>query len=480
MTAPVFGLCLGLVISLGVSDAGDHIRRHMKHLGRRDLTGKPLILTTYIKNGRLEEGRRAAEVTPIIPGIRSYSGFLTVNKTHNSHMFFWYFPPISNGTTMSPKAYNKDEMFPVVLWLQGGPGSSSMFAALRELGPLHLNEDDTLVFNPYSWADQAHLFFIDNPVGTGFSFSDESGYSTNLSHVTDNLFSAVSQFLELFGLQNEEFYITGESYAGKYIPSLGARIHEMNQKNQGEFPINLRGVAIGNGLVDPPNMMDFGDYLYQLGMIDIQTRRLFNRIRDKIKLLIDRNELLKAQDLHQKWIQGDITKTPSLFTNVTGLHSYFNFLQIGDRVNEKKLLKRFFKKAAVAEALHTNGVKFMKHNEVVHEKLRSDLLLSEVEHLKLLMNHYRVLLYHGQLDIKDSYPLMLNYLRKIKWKNAEEYRHARRELWTVDGLLAGYYKSAGDFTEMLVRDASHMVPSDQPEWAHAMIMNFIYKRPFSS
>ncbi|MCH1932664.1 S10 family peptidase, partial [Shewanella sp. A25] len=78
--------------------------------------GDPLFLTPYIEEGKIQEGQAAAKVQ--LPGsnITSYSGYLTVNKTYTSNLFFWFFP-----SETDPKNA------PVVLWLQGGPGGSSLF-----------------------------------------------------------------------------------------------------------------------------------------------------------------------------------------------------------------------------------------------------------------------------------------------------------------------------------------------------------------
>ncbi|KAF6214644.1 hypothetical protein GE061_009387 [Apolygus lucorum] len=82
--------------------------------------------------------------------------------------------------------------------------------------------------------------------------------------------------------------------------------------------------------------------------------------------------------------------------------------------------------------------------------------------LEALMDDYKVLLYSGQLDIICAYPLTMNYVRKLKWKGAKDYSEAVRQIWYVGSDVAGYSKSAGNFTELLVRDAGHMVPGDQP------------------
>lgn len=93
--------------------------------------------------------------------------------------------------------------------------------------------------NPYSWHLKYNLLFIDNPVGTGFSYTDPDGYCQNITQVADHLHIGLRQFFQLFPwLHENPFYITGESFAGKYIPAIGYKIYEENKDE--EFVINLQ------------------------------------------------------------------------------------------------------------------------------------------------------------------------------------------------------------------------------------------------
>lgn len=100
--------------------------------------GTALILTPYIENGQIEEARQASRVnSEIFLGIESYSGFITVNKEYDSNMFFWYFPVLN-------KAVNET---PWIVWLQGGPGASSMTGLFDEIGPFKVSPGGTLKSN---------------------------------------------------------------------------------------------------------------------------------------------------------------------------------------------------------------------------------------------------------------------------------------------------------------------------------------------
>jgi vitellogenic carboxypeptidase-like protein len=137
-----------------------------------------------------------------IGNFTSYSGYFTVNETTGSNMFFWYFP-----------AQNGNASAPLLLWLQGGPGASSMFGLFSENGPFTVAADGaSLIANPYTWNTEFSLIYIDNPVGAGFSFTQSnSGYVQNQQDVANDLYSALTQFFQVFPeLQTVDFYATGE------------------------------------------------------------------------------------------------------------------------------------------------------------------------------------------------------------------------------------------------------------------------------
>ena len=160
--------------------------------------GPTLFLTPYIESGRFEEAADAARVQSVMQTEESYSGFLTVNKEYNSSLFFWYFP--SRAIDKGKKA----EDIPLVLWLQGGPGWPTMYGLFKENGPYlvgwDVDEERTfLVPNKFSWTDDHHMLYIDNPVGAGFSFTDDVlGFPTTDEEVSQDLLYAVRQFMKLF------------------------------------------------------------------------------------------------------------------------------------------------------------------------------------------------------------------------------------------------------------------------------------------
>nr|CAH7750803.1 unnamed protein product [Callosobruchus chinensis] len=95
-------------------------------------------------------------------------------------------------------------------------------------------------------------------------------------------------------------------------------------------------------------------------------------------------------------------------------------------------------------------------------------------------NNFRMMLYAGQVDIRVAYPLTQNFLKNVKFNDSEKFHNATRKIWYVDEDVAGYYKTAGKFTDVLVRSAGHMVPLDQPKVALDLINKFVRNQPLGS
>ncbi|KAK2746855.1 hypothetical protein FQN57_002897 [Myotisia sp. PD_48] len=166
------------------------------------------------------------------PGIKQYSGYLDDNAS-DKHLFFWFF-----------ESRNDPKKDPIVLWLNGGPGCSSMIGLFMELGPSTVDRNIKVVRNPHAWNNNASMIFMDQPVNTGFSYSSRSVTST--AGASKDFFAFLTLFFKQFPeYATQDFHIAGESYAGHYIPVFAADI--LAQQSN----INLKSILIGNGLTDP-------------------------------------------------------------------------------------------------------------------------------------------------------------------------------------------------------------------------------------
>ncbi|XP_063389056.1 venom serine carboxypeptidase-like [Cydia fagiglandana] len=422
--------------------------------------GEPLFLTPLLERGDVAEARRLARVSLFHDlHIESYAGFFTVDKTYDSNHFFWYFPSMSTDR----------ENDPIIFWLEGGPGTSGLINVFMGNGPVAIR-NYTFERREHHWALSHHMIYIDSPVGTGFSFTKHSeGYCTDQTQIAEHLYSSLTQFFQLFPeLKQNEFFIAGESYGGKYVPALGYAIHKKNPT--AETKINLKGLAIGNGVVNPEHQLLYGSFLYQIGLIDLNERIIFEKNEAKAVNYIRNSQWIEAEDIVVELLAGP----DCYFNNFTGFDSYYNFLDPKIYFAHLKTeYESVLKNNSVRNAIHVGDLTF--HNgSVPHEHLRQDMMKSVAPWLSELLDHYHCLIYSGQLDIIVAYPLTLNYLQKLNFSGSEEYRTAKRSIWRVDGEIAGYAKQGGRLVEVLVRNAGHGVPMDQPRWAVDMIQRFTH------
>lgn len=183
-----------------------------------------------------------------LPGIgpvnfKQYAGYINVNKVTGRNLFYWF--------TESQKDPTND---PVVLWLNGGPGCSSLGGFFEELGPFiprpAAKGNITLEINPFSWNNVANMIFLDSPSGVGFSYStDVSDYTVGDYRTANDTYNFLLQFFQLYPqFAKNPFWITGESYAGHYVPTLAHRIVLGNAQNVQK--INFKGFMVGNPWTD--------------------------------------------------------------------------------------------------------------------------------------------------------------------------------------------------------------------------------------
>ncbi|KAK7080869.1 hypothetical protein SK128_028084 [Halocaridina rubra] len=453
------------------SEHGDLYAPNHSHFLDEDV-GEPLFLTPYIEAGKIEEARALSLVSLDQQSGRSYSGFLTVNKEYNSNLFFWFFPASVNAINA-----------PVFVWLQGGPGASSLFGLFAEHGPFNVDAKLNLAPRDYPWTKTNNIIYIDNPAGTGFSFTThEAGYARNQSDVGRDLYAALLQFFQLFPeLQSNDFYITGESYAGKYVPAITYTIHQNNPKAAKK--INLKGMAIGDGLCDPVTMTNYGDFLYHVGLIDENDQKYFKEQSNLAIKYINEEKWLEAFKVFDSLLNGDEISYPSYFSNVTGLTDYFNYVA-NEAPEDTNYWPDFINKPLIRKAIHVGNSTFNSGNKV-EDNLLEDVMKSVKPWIEEIMDNYKVMIYNGQLDVIIAYTLTENFLNSLNWSQAQKYKESPRHIWKVDNEVAGYVREVPGFVQVMIRNAGHMVPHDQPKWAFDMISRFtamksIYETNFNS
>ncbi|XP_027348303.1 serine carboxypeptidase-like 50 [Abrus precatorius] len=390
------------------------------------------------------------------------SGYLPIGSTSNSAIFYTFYEAQNSPSPLSRT--------PLLIWLQGGPGCSSMIGNFYELGPWRVTKSLTLQPNPGAWNRIFGLLFLDSPIGTGFSIaSTPQEIPIDQNAVAKHLFAAITRFVQLGPVfKNRPIYITGESYAGKYVPAIGYYILQKNANLDISERVNLAGVAIGDGLTDPVSqVVTHAANAYYVGLINERQK----------------NELEKAQleavGLAQKGNWSEATNARNevlhMLQNMTGLATLYDYTR--KEPYQSDLVEQFLNITEVKKALGVNeSFVYEICSDVVGAALHADVMKSVKYMVEHLVTKTRVLLYQGQYDVQDGVVQAEAWVKTMKWEGIVEYLNAERKIWKVNGELAGYVQNWKSLTNVVVLGAGHLLPTDLAVNSQAMIEDWVLER----
>uniref|UniRef100_A0A8C4FEQ1 Carboxypeptidase n=1 Tax=Dicentrarchus labrax TaxID=13489 RepID=A0A8C4FEQ1_DICLA len=434
-----------------------------------------LLLLLLLLKQVLSDAAPAADEVTYLPGLqkqpsfRHYSGYL--NVADGKHLHYWFVESQQNPASD-----------PVVLWLNGGPGCSSLDGLLTEHGPFLIQDDGvTLQYNPYSWNKIANVLYLESPVGVGFSYSDDQKYGTNDTEVSMNNYLALKDFFRLFPEFNKnELFLTGESYGGIYIPTLAERVME-------DASLNLQGVAVGNGMssyeLNDNSLVYFAYYHGLLGSrlwSDLQT---FCCSGGKCNFYDNQDQncsLGQVQDI----VYSSGLNMYNLYApcpgGVRGLASLHLSVRLDPPCTNSTPSSLYLNNPYVRAALHISpkALDWVICSAEVNLKYGRLYMDVRKQYLKLLSAlKYRVLVYNGDVD------MACNFMGD-EWfvESLNQQVEVQRRPWLYDDedgrQVGGFVKEFDNIAFLTVKGSGHMVPSDKPIAAFAMFTRFIKRQPY--
>ncbi|VDL62597.1 unnamed protein product [Nippostrongylus brasiliensis] len=392
------------------------------------------------------------------PNFSSYSGYLSASATDKFH--YWL--------TDSQRNPSKD---PLILWLNGGPGCSSIGGLIEELGPFKVKDYGATVYaNEYSWNLFANVLFLESPSGVGYSFNTNGNVSTNDDDTAEHNYQALVDFLRKFPeYLGRDTYITGESYGGVYLPTLAVKMLQ----DKTNFP-GFKGMAIGNGALNFPHNYDTMIPLYYYHGL-VRDEYIFNATNDLDPYNIYSTCYSTVSGNKRDHIERFIRRASRVPARVTTRH-----VPLCDQIGNTE---DYMNRADVRKALHipSSLPRWIDCSSTVENSytITHYEMSNEIE--QIASAGVRILIYNGDVDTVCSHVMNRQFLSNLNRTIIGKERV--NEPWYYLGenpTVAGFqlrYEGGIDF--LTVRGSGHFVPEDKPREALQMIYNFVSNRDYS-
>ncbi|XP_046403152.1 retinoid-inducible serine carboxypeptidase-like [Ischnura elegans] len=374
---------------------------------------------------------------------------------------------------------------PLVLWLQGGPGSSSTgFGNFAEIGPLTV---DGQIRNS-TWVKQVNVLFVDSPVGAGYSYVDGNKTSLlckNNSQIATDLTSFMMGFLaKLPDFSTVPFYIFSESYGGKMAAEFARMLYKSMES--GKLKIAFAGVALGDPWISPmDSVQSWAPYLLETGVIDSNGFRMVEKWAN----------LTQAAVLSGNWTNATMmwSHTEDAVTEVSHNVDFYNILALTKPSTNISVHTLGYKGALyqrhvadvedealsklmngpVRENLRVipDNVTWGSQSKAVFDALTDDFMRPATNIVETLLNSTKlsVTVYSGQLDLVVATPGTLKWVENLRWAGSKGWLEAKRIPMVVNGFTQGYFKKMKNFSFFWINRAGHMVPKDNPSAALALL-----------
>nr|XP_055114798.1 retinoid-inducible serine carboxypeptidase isoform X2 [Symphalangus syndactylus] len=358
--------------------------------------------------------------------------YVTVRK--DAYMFWWLYY-----ATNSCKNFSE---LPLVMWLQGGPGGSSTgFGNFEEIGPL----DSDLKPRKTTWLQAASLLFVDNPVGTGFSYVNGSGaYAKDLAMVASDMMVLLKTFFNCHKeFQTVPFYIFSESYGGKMAAGIGLELYKAIQ--QGTIKCNFAGVALGDSWISPvDSVLSWGPYLYSMSLLEDKGLAEVSKVAEQVLNAVDKGLYREATEL---WGKAEMI----IEQNTDGVN-FYNILTKSTPTSTMESSLEFTQSHLVHLC--------QRHVRHLQRDALSQLMNGPIrKKLKIIPED-------------QSWGGQEAWVRKLKWPELPKFSQLKwKALYSDPKSLetSAFVKSYKNLAFYWILKAGHMVPSDQGDMALKMM-----------
>lgn len=415
---------------------------------------------------------------PTSVGFSQFSGYVTVNKRAGRALFYWLVEaPVSRG----PKSR------PLLLWLTGGPGCSSIaYGSAEEIGPFRIRSDGrTLYSNRYAWNNLANVLFLESPAGVGFSYSNTTSdlYAAGDQSTAEDTYTFLVNWFERFPqYKHRDFYIAGESYAGHYVPQLSLLIYRQN-KGVNNPIINLKGFMVGNAVTDDyHDFIGTFEYWWTHGLISDSTYKVLRETCDLGSTRRPSTDCIKALTVADAE-QGNIdpysiytrpcNNTSSLKRNLRGHYPWMS--RAYDPCTER-YSQIYFNLPEVQKALHANvtciSYPWSTCSDTVGNYWADSPLSMLPIYQELIPAGLRIWVYSGDTDSVVPLTATRYSIDALKLPTIRNWYP-----WYDNGKVGGWSQVYQGLTLATITRAGHEVPLHRPRQAYILFRSFLENKP---
>jgi carboxypeptidase C (cathepsin A) len=425
---------------------------------------------------------------------RLFSGYLDVNNVKKFHYFFNY-------------AHEDPENKPLVLWLAGGPGCSALDTWANEHGPMTIGTDGNFHINEYSWNRAANMIYLEAPGDVGFSYIDSNldyeKYINDDIAANDNLQALLNFFQKFPSMKGKDFYISGESYGGIFVPMLAYNIIQYNKNLPESKKINLKGVIIGNGVTDwnVDNTPAAIDFAFTHHLYSYETRMDYN------EYCIMNYDLLKCEEAKEtmdQCLEGiniydylQDCAIPETTNGEISYHStYYKYARWAfknKRINKDKNAK--LKESNISSCIDsTNAEKYFNRKDVqnaLHVEARREWTSCSGEvgdryemqekgsiwaYPTLLKEGIRILFYTGDTDVLVPFNGSQKWIKNLRLEIEKPWRQWRA--FNDQDNVSGYAIKYKGLIFTTIKGTGHLPPRWKQKECYYMFSKFLNEEDF--
>lgn len=428
-----------------------------------------------------------------------FSGYLNAGNGASHHYVFL-------------ESQNNPKTDPLVLWLNGGPGCSSLLGWLYEHGPFVFPDGETTFqYNNYSWNKIANVLYMESPACVGFStcpnpnqvFDDNSVAQANLN-------ALINFFVKYTNFTKNDFYVAGESYGGIYVPYLSYYIDQYNKK---AFNIiKFKGFMVGNGVTNykydtvasMPDYFSFHAIISPSQRDQILYKTCLNPYSDECDDFLFSSKWtnnLNHYDL-LRWCYNQTETLEDPNAPVKGSRDYLRFIKLGFEQSQEASNSRIpGHTGVVAPCLDGSGAYAWLNLPQVRQGLHISssinynwTMCSDINYninmtygsywiyqQLVPQNKYKILVYSGDTDASVSILGTQKWI-KLLTQSLNIATEVPKQIWTLPGLAANETQTAGWVTYyqglefVQVKGVGHMVPQWERAGAYKMFQYYLQNK----